>query len=100
MKRVMSRARRIGLVREARAGLIPISDATVAEKQARLDRASRIIRTLKPFLGSVARVSDDHAITNVLAYLRHYCDHKGLAFSKLGTEARRLYLEEKADDAL
>jgi hypothetical protein len=99
MKTLASHARRIEPVREGRAGLIPASDAIVAEKQARLDRASRIIRTVKPFLGSVTRVSDDHAMTNVLAYLRHYCDHKSLAFSKLGAEARRLYLDEKADDA-
>jgi hypothetical protein len=99
MKTVMSDARRIAFVREARAGLIPASDAIVAEKRARLDCALRVIRAVKPLLGSATRVSDDHAITNILAYLRHYCDHKGRAFSKLGAEARRLYLEEKADDA-
>src|SRR5271170_3574284 len=96
IKTLMRHERRIELVREARAGLIPASDAIDAEKRARLVRASRVIRTVKPFLGSVTRVSDDHAITNILAYLRHYCDHNGLAFSKLGVEARRLYLEEKA----
>lgn len=99
MKSVMSEARRIAFVRKARAGLIPASDAIAAEKRARLDHASRIIRTVKPFLGTATRVSDDYAITNILAYLRHYCDQKDLAFSKLGVEARRLYLEEKADDA-
>jgi hypothetical protein len=85
------------LVHEARAGLIPASDDIADEQRARLDCAARIIGSAKPYLGSGKRVSDRHAITSILADLRHYCDGKGLVFGKLGTAAYALYLLEKAD---
>lgn len=92
-----SQTRRIESVREARAGLIPASDDMADERRAQLNCAVRIIAAVKPCLGSLRLVSDRHAITNILADLRHYCDSKELAFSKLDAAAHTLYLQEKAD---
>lgn len=98
-RRQISKARRVDLMREARAGLIPASDDIADEKRARTNRTARIIRIVKPYSGPVARVSDEQAITNILAVLRHYCDSKGLPFRKFHTAAYALYLEDKADEA-
>lgn len=94
----MSKARYIELVRETRAGLIPVSDDLEEEKRARTDLTARMIRAVKTRLGSVPRVSDDLAIKNILSDLRHYCDCKGLAFKELDKAADALYSEEKADE--
>jgi hypothetical protein len=98
-RRRMTNVRRIDLVREARAGLIPESDNLAEERLARMNLTERVIRSVKPYLGSLGRVSDDQAITDILASLRHYCDCKGLAFRKLDNAASALYVEEKADEA-
>jgi hypothetical protein len=95
----MSKTRRIDLVLAARAGLIPESDNIANEKRVRMNRTARIIRTAKTYLGSVAGVSDEQAITDILADLRHYCDSKGLAFRKFHTAAYALYLQDKTDEA-
>jgi hypothetical protein len=89
-----SNAPRTNLLREARAGLIPASDDIADEKQARTNRTARIILTAKSYLGSVARVSDELAIRDILADLRHYCDCTGLVFEKLDRAAYALYLED------
>ena len=86
------------VVRAARAGLIPASDDKLDEKRAQMNCAADIIRAVKPWLGSPTRVSDEQAITNILADLRHYCDSKGLAFSKFQAAACALYLEDRADE--
>lgn len=90
-----NKSRRNNSVIEARAGLIPASDDMVNEIRVRTNLTARMIRTVKPYLGSVARVSDDLAITSILSDLRHYCDRRNLAFRNLDAAARALYLEEK-----
>jgi hypothetical protein len=95
----MSKARRIELVREARAGLIPVSDDVEDERRVRTNLTARMILAVKTHLGSVTRVSDDLAITNILSDLRHYCDCNGLVYKKLDGAAYALYSEEKADEA-
>jgi hypothetical protein len=88
-----NKSRRVNLVLEARAGLIPASDDMANEIHVRTSQTADIVHTAKNYLGSVACVSDDLAITNILADLRHYCDTKRLAFKKLDKAARALYLE-------
>ena len=88
------------LVRKARAGLIPASDDMMNEIRARTNNTARIVRMVKSHLGSIERVSEEHAITDILADLRHYCDYKGLRFKELDTAADALYLENKTDEAL
>jgi hypothetical protein len=95
----MNKRRRANPVVEARAGLIPASDDAADEIRARTNLTVRIIRTVKPYLGSRRRVSDDLAITNILSDLRHYCDFRGLAFEKLDRAAYQLYSEEKTFEA-
>jgi hypothetical protein len=95
-RRQVNKPRRVNLVVEARAGLIPASDDMADEIRARTNLTARIIHTIKPYLGSVTRVSDDLAITNILSDLRHYCDCRGLAFKKLDRAAYALYSKEKA----
>jgi hypothetical protein len=95
----MSNKRRNDLVREARAGMIPESDNIANEIRTRTSQTARIIRTAKTYLGSVTAVSDELAITDILADLRHYCDYKGLAFRKLHTAAHAQYMENKAYEA-
>jgi hypothetical protein len=98
-RKSINKARRIDFVREARAGLIPASDDIADERRLRTNQTARIIRIVKTHSGSVARVSDDLAITNILSDLRHYCDCRGLGFKKLDKAACALYLEEKAEEA-
>ncbi len=54
---------------------------------------------MRDSIGSATCISDDLAITNILADLKHYCDCKGLAFGKLQRAAYAFYLEEKAYEA-
>ena len=96
-RRQRNKPRRVNLMIEARAGLISASDDMADEGRVRTNLTARIIRTVKPYLGSVTRVSDDLAITNILSELRHYCDCRGLAFKKLDRAACALYLEEKME---
>jgi len=98
-RKQVSNTRRSDLVRTARAGLIPASDNLANEIRVRTNQTARIIRTAKTYLGSVPRVSDEHAIVSLLADLRHYCDCKGLTFQKLNRVAYATYLEDKADEA-
>lgn len=93
----MSNARRADLVRKARAGLIPASDDIADEKRARMNSIGRIIRAAKTQLGTVTRVSDEHAITSVLADLQHFCGWKGLSFRKIHEASCALYFEDEAD---
>lgn len=80
-------------VREARAGLIPASADLADEVRVRTNRTARMIRIVKTHLGSARRVSDDLAIIDVLADLRHYCDRNGLVFERLAKAAFERYLE-------
>jgi hypothetical protein len=82
------------------ARVISASEDVADERRARTNSVARIIRTVKPLLGSVTRVSDDLAIVNILSDLRHYCDFRDLAFKKLNKAAGALYLEEKANEAM
>lgn len=91
----MSTSRRVNLLLDARAGLIPASDDIAEERRLRANRIECIVRTVKAHLGSVARVSDGLAITNILADLRHYCDGRGLALKKLAKAAYALYLDDR-----
>jgi hypothetical protein len=93
-RRQQNKRRRLNLVLQARAGLIPASDDIADEKRARMNHTARVIRTVKSYSGTVSRVSDDQAITNILADLRHYCDCTGLEFKKLDRVACAQYLEE------
>jgi hypothetical protein len=88
-----NKSRRVNLVIGARAGLLPASDDVANEIHIRTSQTADIVHTAKNHLGSVACVSDDLAITNILADLRHYCDTKRVAFKKLDKAARALYLE-------
>jgi len=99
MRKWSIEARQARLVREARAGLIPASDDLMDEIRARTNYTARMVRTAKSHLRSVNRVSEEHAITDILADLRHYCDYKGLQFEQLDAAADALYLEDKADEA-
>jgi hypothetical protein len=92
--------RRTPLVREARAGLIPASDGMLDEIRTRTNYTARMVRAAKSHLGSSERVSEEHAITNILADLRHYCDYGGLVFKELDAAGDALYLEDKTDEAL
>lgn len=83
---------------QARAGIIFESDNRADEEFLRMDRTSRIIHRFKTNLGAPTRVSDDRAITDILADLRHYCDCKGLEFVKLSILADALYWETRAGD--
>ena len=94
-----SDTRHIEMVRQARAGLIPKSDDTADEIRARTECTANIIRVAKTYLGSVRCVSEEHAITSLLADLHHYCECKGLALRKLQTAAYAQYLKDKADEA-
>jgi hypothetical protein len=93
------KTRRINLESERGRGLIPASDNIENERHARTKLTLRIIATVKPYLGSAKRVSDDLAIANILANLRHYCDLKGMAFGKIQKAARQFYFEERAFEA-
>ena len=86
--------RRIDLVRKARAGLIPASDDIADERRARMNHTTRVIRIVKTYTGSVSRVSDDQAITSILADLRHYCNCRGLSFKRLDRAAYALFLDD------
>ena len=98
-RRKSSKSRRVNLMIEVPARVISASDDMADEIRVRTSRTAGIIRTAKTYLGSVARVPDDLAITNILSNLRHYCDITGLAFKKLDKAAQALYLEEKTYEA-
>jgi hypothetical protein len=98
-RRQQNRRCRINLVIQARAGLIPASDDIADERRARLNHTARVIRAIKARSGTVSRVSDERAITNILADLRYYCDCTGLKFKKLDRAAHAQYLDEEAGAA-
>jgi hypothetical protein len=84
------------LVTEARAGLIPECDAIEDEMRARMKRTARVVRILKRHAGLPTCGSEEQAITDLIADLRHYCQHVGLPFHKLDRAGYVLHLEEKA----
>lgn len=85
--------RRAALVAEARAGLTPASDHIEAERHARLDRISRVVKAYAKSVASKPGNWDGLAITDVLTDLRHYCDSNGLLFDKLDSAAYEYYLQ-------
>jgi hypothetical protein len=98
-KKQMIRTRRIGLTPETRAGLIPEADNIANEVRARTTQTASMIRTVATRLGSLSNVSEEYAITNILADLRHFCERKGLEFHKLQAAAHAIYLEDKSHEA-
>ncbi len=96
-KRHLNNARRAVLVLEARAGLIPASDAIENEQRVRMKCIGRVVKAYAKLVSARSGDWDHLAITNILADLRHYCDYKGLAFEELGAAASEQYLEDAAE---
>lgn len=82
-------------VREARAGLISEADYLELEKLARIARTKRVARTVKAYAKLKICRSDNAAIANILADLRHHCEAQSLEFSEIDKEGRLLYEDEK-----
>ena len=82
------------LVRDARAGLIPESDAVADEIRARMKIAARTLLSLAANAERPSRTSENRAIMEILADLRHYCEFKGYAYDELDTAATELYESE------
>ena len=78
---------------EARAGLIPESDWITYEKWARTNDQARVFCGVKAYARSVTHGSESEAVIDILAYLRQYCDRKGLEFHRLDAAAHSLYSE-------
>lgn len=86
--------RRDHLLREARAGVIFESDGVADEIRARAKVAARTLLRLAANAEGPIRASENRAITEILADLRHYCCFKGVAYDKLDTAATELYESE------
>ena len=99
IRKQQTKKRRVHRENNVGGRLIPASDNIMNERRLRTELTRRIIRTVKPHLGSVALVSDDLAIANILSDLRHYCEFKGLAFGRIQKAAFAMYSEEKAYEA-
>jgi hypothetical protein len=97
-KKIVSNNRQIDPIREARASLNREFDRIEYEMRARARRTARIIHAAKGSLGSLMGVSDQQIVTEILADLRHFCDHNDLAFHELDKAAFAQYLEAKADE--
>jgi hypothetical protein len=95
-RKQMGNRRRPKLVTKAHGGIIYASEVLAEERRARINHIERVILIVKTSLGSVAHVSDDQAITDLLADLRHYCDYKGLTFRKLDADADALFEDDNA----
>ena len=95
-RRQQHKVYRANVITKARGGLISDSDNIAEEIRVRTNLTASIICDGKRRLGSVTRVSDDLAITNILSDLRHYCNRRGLSYKKLDEAGCALYLEEKA----
>ena len=96
-KRHLNNARREFLILEARAGLIPASDAIENEQRARMKCIGRVVKTYAKLVSARSGDWDHLAITDILDDLRHYCDYKGLAFDELSPAAYEQYLEDAAE---
>lgn len=84
------------LVTEARAGLIPECDDIEDEIRARTKRTARVVRILKANAALPTCGSEEQAITDLIADLRHYCQFASLSFYKLNQAGYALHLEEKS----
>jgi hypothetical protein len=93
-RRKLYNRRRVAIVREARAGLIPEPDDMIYGKQARMYRAVRVEDTVKGYARAMTCGLQGLAITNILADLRQYCDCHSLDFRRLDVAASALYLDE------
>jgi hypothetical protein len=69
--------RRNARVLDARAGLIPASDAIEDELDARVARVGRAVSIYAKRTGG----RDELAIVDILHGLRHYCDRRALALT-------------------
>jgi len=98
-KKLSNNTRRVALILEARAGLIPESDWVAAEVRARMDRTARIGRVVNS-RARLLRDSDGLAISEILADLRHYCDSKGLPFEELDASASENYQDEASQSRM
>jgi hypothetical protein len=87
----------VNSLRDLSGGINYAANVLAEEGRARLSRVERLIRIVKAYLGSVERVTDAQAITDLLADLRHYCDCKGLEFSDLDEAAIEEYEDENTD---
>jgi hypothetical protein len=96
-KRHLNNARRAVFILEARAGLIPASDAIENEQRARMKCIGRVVKAYAKLVSARPCDWDHLAITDILADLRHYCDYIGLAFDELGAAAYEQCLEDAAD---
>jgi hypothetical protein len=83
------------VVTEARAGLIPECDDIEDEISARMKRTTKVVRILKAHARLPTCGSEEQAITDLMADLRHYCHDEGLSFRKLDRAGYLLHLEEK-----
>jgi hypothetical protein len=93
-RRQPSNRRHTALVIQARAGLIPASDDVEDERRARMKCTARVGFGVKAYARRATCGSEDLAIAEILAHLRHYCDSKGLAFCKLDAAGYALYVQE------
>ena len=99
-KKRSTKTRRAALIVEARAGLIPASDDIEDEVRSRMDRTARIGRIVKVYARLLEHGSENLAISDNLADLRHYCNGKRLAFRELDTAACERYQEEEAQSRM
>ena len=56
--------------------------------------SARTLLSLAANAEGPSRTSENRAITEILADLRHYCDLKGYAYDELDTAATELYESE------
>lgn len=82
------------LVRDARAGLIPESDSVADEIRARMKIGAGTLLSLAANAERPSGTSENRAITEIPADLRHYCDLKGYAYDELDTAETELYESE------
>jgi hypothetical protein len=84
---------------KARAGIIFESDDIADERLAGMRAKGRVFRYIRAYAKSSTYGSESQAVIDILAYVRQYCDHKGLAFHKLEAAAHEAYLEESVGTA-
>jgi hypothetical protein len=80
-------------VLRARAGIIPASDHIENELNARVTRVGKVVDAF----GRSRHGQADAAVTDILLYLRNYCDVHALSFVKLDAVAAEYYQEDVND---
>lgn len=84
---------------KARAGIIFESDDMEDERLAGVRAKGRVFRYIRAYAKSSTYGSEAQAVVDILAYVREYCDQKGLAFHKLEAAAHEAYLGEPVGTA-